>query len=298
MTTFRVGKLGLKTEPIQDLADWDKARKFDWQSLQMGLHEVTVWDCTKQGFTPQPKKNVALPVVLTTSSINPLGRLDKVARQRRYDRFVKASGLGSPEAFGKAFARNFVTPTIPFPQADVLATIDKRYRHVICYERIDRYILITPQQRNPRGDYLILCLPEKVRWWAVTVGICGTETRVEEHSNFPFEDEFFPKVVKYIFQQAGTYKKLPEPRMNLVHLRNLVKGSPSPAEYVLPKSVQSTTWRTFLRDDANMKTAKAKKLGASTTGYLSPYAINFSPNLNYLWERREAEKKRLWNKFG
>ncbi|MEM9435892.1 MAG: hypothetical protein AAGA15_02540 [Pseudomonadota bacterium] len=298
MATFRIGKLGLKTQPIQDLADWDKARKFDWRSLQMGLHEVAVWDCTKQAFTPRPNKGVPVPVILTTSSVNPMGRIDKVARQKRYDRFVKASGLGSPQAFGKALEKNFVTPTVPFPEADVLAAIDKRYRHVICYERLDRFILITPRQQNPRGDYLILCLPEKVRWWAVTVGICGTEKRVEEDPLLPFENQLPIRTVKYVFLQAGTYQKLPQPRTELISLRNLVKSPRYATKYTLPNSVQSPVWRAFLRDDANMKIAKSKKLGTTTLGALGPYGIHFLPNPNYLWDRHEAEKKRLWNKFG
>ncbi|MEM9348876.1 MAG: hypothetical protein AAGA47_01330 [Pseudomonadota bacterium] len=296
MATFRIGKLGLKTQPIQDLADWDKARKLDWRSLQMGLHEVAVWDCTKQAFTLRPNKGVPVPVILTTSSVNPMGRVDKVARQSRYDRFVKASGLGSAQAFGKAFEKSFATPTVPFPEADVLAAIDKRYRHVICYERLDRYILITPRQQNPRGDYLILCLPEKVRWWVVTVGICGTETRIQSTEESPLLEEPL-KVTSFVFVAPGIYEKLPEMRMRVLILDKLVKPARSTAEYELPKSVQSVVWRTFLRDDANMKIAKAKEQGASSWPG-GPHSVSFFPNPTHLWDRRGAEEKRLWNKFG
>ncbi|MEM6276391.1 MAG: hypothetical protein AAF714_05535, partial [Pseudomonadota bacterium] len=212
MATLRIGNLGLRQEPIGRLDDWRKVRRVDWRNIQMGLNEVTVWDCTKQDFAPNPPNSVPVPVVLTSSAVNPLGRIDKSVRDQRYARFVGWSGLGSIKAFGNALANVFSTPTIPFPRAKILSQIDKRYRHVICYERFDRHILLVPDRPNPRGDYLILCLPERVRWWAVTVGICGTERELEHLAEDPFGGLEAPRWITYVFTAAGPYKKLPAPR--------------------------------------------------------------------------------------
>ncbi|MEO0678524.1 MAG: hypothetical protein AAFZ02_13320 [Pseudomonadota bacterium] len=297
MATFHIGKLGLKTEPMYRLKDWKKAREVEWKSLQMGLNEVTVWDCTKQAFSPKPPAKVPVPVVLTTSSVNPLGRVDPVVKQKRYDRFVAASGLGSRAKFGSAFTRAFGTPTIPFPERDVQRKLDKRYRHVICYERFDRHILLTRQDEGRLGDYLILCFPARIIWWAVQVGICGTEKRVVIPEDSLFEDGSVYNRIEYRFQTKGPYKKLPEPRMEIIDLSTTVPSAMGRFEYEFPSSLQTPLWRRFLRDDAAAK-IKAAKAAGFTTGPGSPYATKFSPNFSLLRARRDAELKRLHDKYG
>lgn len=297
MATIRVGKLGLTTRPIQLLADWRKVREYDWPTLNMGFTDLAVWDCETQKMMPELPARVALPFSMTSSYITPLGRHDKEARQKRYDRFVGWSGLGSAKAFGAALSGRFKTPTLPVPKKDIERELDKRYRCVIGYRRLDRFLLVVPDRPNPQGDYLILCVPDRVVWYIVRVGICGfEEERVVD--SMPLSEGTKPLPIKeWFFVRPGPYRKITPPRVEGVNLPGIYPGKFNSIYHDIPTKVKSTGWRKLLRDDEAQKRALAKKFGGSA-GQYGRWSFLHQANYTLLSRRWDAIEKRLARKYG
>lgn len=293
MATIRIGKLGLKTQPIQLLADWRKVREFDWRALNMGYTDIAMWNCETQKMTPALPRRIPLPFSIMSSFITPLGRQDKEARQRRYNRFIGWSGLGNAQAFGNALSKRFKTPTLDVPQADILQQLDKNYRSVITYLRFDRFILLVPDQPNPQGDYLILCVPDRVIWYIVRVGICGEEELVTVGDFLMDDGEDALPIREWVFTKKGPYKKLDPPRVRGVP----EAGGKREIYRRIPTQVKSPGWRKLLRDDEAQKRALANKFGGGA-GKFGRWSFLHNWNYDLSGRRLDAEVKRIKEKYG
>lgn len=291
MATLRVGNLGLDANPIQLLADWHKVREHDWRRVNLGFNEIAVWYCGDNSFDRPLPETIQLPVTLTTSYISPLGRSRRDLADARYDRFLGWSGLEDRSAFGQVFSASFSTPSVEVPHERFLAAFDKRYRVVLGYVRRDRHILLTPEGGSPQDDYLLLCLPEFVRWHYVYVGICGTERTLDLGLGLGPEEPSSPITTFFTFDAPGPYQKLNPARSYPIYVVKAGIWQP------VPTKGRSAIWRRILREDAQKKRVLARRHGGS----LDPggrWAIQPGPDFRLEPRRYESELERLSRQYG
>ena len=289
---FKVGNLTFETYPIAFFPDWRKVRQFDWRQLEMGFKEVATYDCKPPRTMPNLPDWISLAPRIMTSARSPLGQHNKAAHDARMNRFVSASQLGSLAKFVEAVGNMFPRPNAKaqVPKADILSGIDKNYRQVIGYWRLDRFILLLPRGRNPRGDYLVLCLPNKVIWRIVKVGICGTEVIPERPLGYSLHE----LNVAPTFDKPGPYKKLDPPRS--IPGTKLRLNGPQFDTSVRERD-KNKFWKDLESLDAKQRkrSLETRKPPGVDVGWLSEWAFD---EFILRDARQDAEMKRLSKRYG
>lgn len=256
----------------------------------MGFREVAVFDCAQPELNPKLPDKIPLRPHLTTSTLSPLGNHNSQAFRARMRRLTNAAGLSSPAAFIQAIGKQFPNSDIAVPKADIMRHIDRRYRQVLGYLRLDRYIVLTLKGGNKFDDYLLLCLPQSVTWVVLTVGVCGTEKTVKSLG----PDDFFGPQAQdgFEFEARGPYRPITPVREKIVALtpENMFSEI---YRTVLPDSEKNDLWRRVLRRDEAIK----KKKAAGQKGQVNPdfglWALEHNINPTYYNQRRKAEHRRI-----
>ncbi|MEM1238164.1 MAG: hypothetical protein AAGI10_14440 [Pseudomonadota bacterium] len=289
MATIPIGRLKLDTYPIQMLSDWQKVRKHGWRQLGLGYTELGIYDCAKKRWAPKPRKQIQIPVTLQTFSFSPMGKPLPQRKKAIEQRIIASSGLG--KKFGSALVSRFPAAKVDVPQERLDASLDTNYRNLLYYSVSYRYILCRQRHANPHDDYLILSLPEKVRWHNLLIGICGIEEKVYHAEFGPGSNDFYFK-----FKSTGTYKKLSgKPRHQSVFVDAFVnsKGNVTPVPY----TENTQKWREILASDAEQKKYAAAKAGGSAA-WGGSWSIEFTPNYTLQDARHKEEVARLSKKYG
>ncbi|MEM1238165.1 MAG: hypothetical protein AAGI10_14445 [Pseudomonadota bacterium] len=289
---FRVGNLTFESYPIAFFPDWRKVRQFDWRELEMGFTEVATYDCKPPRTMPNLPDWISLAPRIMTSARSPLGRQNKAARDARMGRMVAASQLGTVAKFVETVGKMFPRPNARarVPKADILSRIDKNYRHVIGYWRQDKFILLLPRGRNPHSDFLVLCLPDKVYWSIITVGICGTERLVESELSFLYPElEVFPT-----FEQSGPYKKIDPPR-SIPGTKYRLGGPQFDTD--VREGDKNKFWKDLERRDAKQRrrSQETGKPPGVDLGWLRDWPWG---DVSLRHARHDAEMKRLSKRYG
>lgn len=289
---IKAGNLTFETYPIAFFPDWRKTRQFAWANLQMQFVHVATYDCRPPQTLPTlPNKLKISPHIMTTAR-TPLGRPDKQAFDARMRRFIGASGFKTNKEFVASIGKHFPDPKakIDVPTTELLSRIDKNYRQVIGYWRDDRFILMVPRGRNPKGDFMILCLPDRISWAIYTVGICGTETKKKRlWGGWGRKPEY-----DYFFDSPGPYKKISPPRYTPGTPFRLEGGQ---KEHDVPEKEKNDFWRELEKKD-RMQRKKASETGKPAgmdDRWLQEVPFDERP---LEWQRHDAEMKRLSETYG
>ncbi|MEM6276390.1 MAG: hypothetical protein AAF714_05530 [Pseudomonadota bacterium] len=284
MADITLGRLTLRTYPIQILSDWQKIRKHAYDKLDLDFKEVGVWDCGADKWTLEPKPAITIKPRLQTFARSPMGRPYPNRRQAIEKRLKARSGIS--DKWDLAVSAMFPEVSFKTPMSSITQTIDKRYRTVVYYRVEHRFILCLPVGANPRDDYMVLSLPERVYWWTLRVGICGREAKREGSMGQEIHE----------FHLPGPYRRL---NRNGRFRRVALSATEANTEFFqeTPADSETAKWRETLRSDEELKRSAAKKTGTSTAmGYA--WSIRFTPNHTLEDARQRAERARLQKKYG
>lgn len=298
MAIFRIGNLGFKTELIYDQRDWTNIKRADWRRYQMQFHPLSVWDCGRQAFSNGLPDKIEIAPVFETSAVDPFGNHNAKERNSNLLHLIGKSGLGSPEAFARASRATFPSVSIPVPKKDLQRLLDKRYRVVIGYRRRDRFIRCAPAGSNPLKHFMVLCVPDRIDWILMTIGVCGTERLVEMTTESLGGEGDFVVYSFLVFDRPGPYGKLTPPRETRVALKEYYpKPLFAPDHWEVKQGQLVPLLRRILRDDAEEKRKRAKMAGAMLFPK-NPFTLRDKIDPTLIRNRKFQDHQEMSRRFG